>query len=110
MLQNTLNLHLGCQQSEAKVLKMFFTPMDERKKRDLMFPQCTIKLMALSVRVNKNIETMFGQFLKHSIDLDMLKRKYHKELPCRYIQNVLEECFQKQLLLKRQLKISNLSL
>ena len=94
----------------VKVRKMFFILMEEKKKSDLMCQLCTTKLMALLVQESKSTGTMFGLFLKLNIDLDMPKRKYHKELDCRYIQNELAECFQKLSLSRRQLKISNLSL
>jgi hypothetical protein len=66
---------------------MCFILQEEKRKKDLKFQQCTIKLMELLARGSRNIETICGQFNKTNIDSDTLKKKFLKVLAWLYIQN-----------------------
>ena len=80
---------------EVRVLKMCFTQLVEKKKRDLRCQQCITKRMVHLGQESKSIETMFGQSRKLNIDLDMLRRKYQEEQVFHFILRELEELFQK---------------
>lgn len=86
-LQSNLNSHLELPLLEVKVQNRSFTQQEEKRRKDLKFQQCTIRLMEHLVQESKNTETMFGQSPKLNIDLDMLKKKFLKELVFLFIQN-----------------------
>ena len=86
-LQSNLNSHLELQLLEVKVQNRFSTQQEEKKRKDLKFQLCTIRLMELLVQESKNTETMFGQFPKLNIDLDMLRKRFLKVLVFLFIQN-----------------------
>lgn len=93
---NNKNLLSECLPLEVKVQRMFFIQKVEKRRKDLKFQQCTIRHMELLDLVNKSIETMFGQSLKQSIDLVMLKRKFRKAQVFHSIQKELTEYSQKR--------------
>jgi hypothetical protein len=79
------------------VLNKFFIQQVEKKKKDLRCRRCITKLMELLAQENKNIETMYGLFLRLSTDLDMRKKRFLGELHCLYILREWEVFSQKQL-------------
>jgi hypothetical protein len=79
------------------VLNKFFIQQVEKKKKDLRCRRCITKLMEHLAQENKNIETMYGLFLRLSIDLDMQRKRFPEELHCHYILRELEVFSQKQL-------------
>jgi len=90
------DLHMESLLLVARVLRMYFIQLEEKRKKDLRSQQCTTRLMELLVQENRSTETTFGQSLKLSIDLDLLKRRCQEELLCRCILRESEEFSQRQ--------------
>jgi len=109
-LQNNQNLLLELLPLEVKAQNKYFILPEEKKRKDPKSQLCTIRLMELLDLENKSIETMFGLFLKHNIDLDMQKKKSLKELAFHYTLKESIHSFLKLSLSRKPLKTLNLLL
>jgi hypothetical protein len=94
----------------ARVQKTFYTLQEERRKRDLKYQQCIIKLMEPLDLENRSIEIMSGLLNKENIDLASQKKKFLEEQDFLFILNEFKETSQKQLSSRKLLKTLKLSL
>jgi hypothetical protein len=54
-------IHLECQLSAARMPRILYIQLGEIRKKDLILPECIIRLMVILLLENKGIEIINGQ-------------------------------------------------
>ena len=92
--------HKGC-----LMPKIFCMLKMELKKKVKLYHKCIEKLMVTTLQVSKNKEITIGNLIRQIIYLVMGKRKISMELKMLFNTKEMKKISQKQLLLRKQLKI-----